>query len=709
MISRILRSITLPAAVFTLVCLCSQAFTGVCSAFEIANGLNLDGQKVISYKLSNSAENNQVLQNLKVNLKGNINDNLTTDLKIDDSLSEKVERMRFEYSGEKLRLELGDINFSGITGFSRSEKKMRGLVANLNGISSDKDQNLTFLCTYENGRPAKDQFTGEGRCGPFKLSAEKIVLQSDRVYIDGALKRRNIDYGLDCENGILTFNEEVPLGSEIYIQYSVETAFENVNRYSFGAFSENKLTEKGVTKVGVVRSEESSQNGYALPSARTEFNLSQDIRLSEKLDTALEYSRSFRDSTGIEDASRDGSALNLYTKLKGRYIDTNLRHTLIESNYIPYHSGYVKPEKKSEFSFDLHPPEEEGILSRVNGSMGVLRTESLTGGLNGDISDEDKFFGKFLYNLNENVSLNTNFSNSANSEQADLKVSSRSSKLNIENGISMQRKNGGADELNMINFRASTFPVNKNVYFVEYNDSALKTYSKIRDENNEFNFKLRRKVNSDISLGYSLMQAGRMNFAEAKMKMTENRAMMDYNLNEDLALTGQVAARNEKRTNAFEPAAALKGFLFGVKYNPLDFLKVLFKREFWDTDMPTRDMNFQKTDDSVKLIFAGQNSPYSLELKGSLLSNAYDLESGARRGGTTSGGALFNIKAGNRFKFSSEINQKAEEGPISPKIFTNREEIKYRVNDDMDFFLNFERERSLFTSINSTFKLEARL
>ncbi|HNY11110.1 MAG TPA: hypothetical protein PKK26_05915 [Candidatus Wallbacteria bacterium] len=702
------RFISISTACFALL-LCFQSIAGICLAVELADGLNLDGQKVISYKLSNSAENNQVKQNLKVNLKGNINENITTDLKIDDSLSEKVERMRFEYSGEKLQLELGDINFSGITGFSRSEKKMRGLVANLNGITSDKDQNLTFLCTYENGRPAKDQFTGEGRCGPFKLSAEKIVLQSDRVYIDGVLKRRNIDYGLDCENGILTFNEEVPLGSEIYIQYSVETSFENVNRYSFGAFSENKLSEKGMTKVGVMRSEESSQNGYALPNARTEFNLSQDIKLTEKLDTSLEYSRSFKDSAGIEDASRDGAALNLYTKLKGRYIDTNLKHTLVDTNYVPYHSGYVKPEKKSEFSFDLHPSEEDGILSKINGSVGVLRTEPLKGTLSSDISDEDKFFGKFLYNLNENVSLNTNFSNSANSEQADLKVSSRSSKLNIENGVSVQRKNGGADELNIINFRASTFPVNKNVYFVEYNDSALKTYSKVKDETNEFNFKLRRKVNNDVSLGYSLMQSGRMNLTEARMKMLENRAMMDYNLNEALALTGQVAAKNEKRTNAFEPAAALKGFLFGVKYNPLDFLKVLFKREYWDTDMPSRDMNFQKTDDSVKLIFAGQNSPYSLELKGSLLSDGYDIESGARRGGVTSGGALFNIKAGNRLKFSSEINQKAEEGTISPKILSNREEIKYKVNDDMDFFLDFEHERSLFTSINSTFKLEARL
>ncbi len=691
--------------------LCSALCCAPAFALEISEGLALDGSKVISYKMSTLlSESNRVDQNLKINLKGSINENLTTDLKIDDSLADKVEKMYFEYDNEKMNVVVGDINFSPITRFGLSEKKMRGFLANFNTPASKKENNLTLMYSFENGRPEKDVFMGEGRTGPFKLAGDKLMPQSDRVYIDAVLKNRNIDYGIDYDNGILTFNEEVPLGAEINVLYSVQTGFDNLNRHSFGAFAENDLSKVGATRVGFVRTEEELQNSFVPSKARTEFNLNQDFTLNEKLTTNLEYSRSFKDSGNLgEDDARDGAAVSLNTKLAARYFDTNLKFSNVEPAYKPYHNGYIKTGKKSEVFFDLRPDRGPEILNKLNGTFGYSRAEPKDSAASVFTNEEDKFFGKFLYNFNDRVSLNTNFQNGTAGDIKDVKLNARSSKLNIENGISRQTRNGGADELNSLSLRASSFPINKNVYFVEYNDSSLKSSSMVKDENNDFNFKMKRKMSDDISLGYSLIDMNRKNMAEAESEATENRLMLDYNYSRGLALSAQVANREEKRSFAYETRAGLKGALLGAKYSPLDFVKLLFKREIWDSALQTRGINFMKIEDSSKLIIAWPDRPYSLELKNYIKTPEYDLDSGAIRGKKVSNAAQFNLKAGSRLKFCSEISQSAEESSLSPKTNTARQEVKYKVNDDIDFFLNVEREKSFITNISSIFRLEAKL
>ncbi len=682
-------------------------------ALEISDGLALDGSKVISYKMSsNAVENNRVDQNLKINLKGNINEKLVTDLKIDDSLTDKVEKMYFEYSDKKVNMVLGDINFSPVTRFGVNEKKMRGFMANFNELSSNKDNNLTLLYAFESGRPEKDVFMGEGRMGPFKLSAEKLIPQSDRVYIDAVLKNRNMDYGIDYDNGILTFNEEVPLGAEISVLYSSQTGFDNLNRHSFGAFSENGISKLGVTKIGFVRTEEELQNSFIADKARTEFNLNQDFKLNEKLITNLEYSRSFKDSAGVDGADeKDGAAIAMSAKFAARHFDTNLKISNVEPAYIPYHNGHIRTGKKSELYFDLHPGGADGALNKLNGTFGFSKAAAANDFMQEttNSSGEDKVFGKFLYNFNDNVSVNTNIQNSSSGEINDVKLNARSSKVNIENGLSRQIANGGADELKSLSFKAASFPVNKNVYFVEYNDSSLTSYSKVKDENNDFNFKFKRKINGDLSLGYSLTDMNRKNMAEAESKAVENRMMLDYNYSGELSLSAQAALRGEERSCAYEPRAELKSALFGAKYTPLDFVKLLIKREVWDSSMINRGINFTKIEDSAKVIIAWPHRPYSLEVKNYIKTPEYDFDSGALRGRQVNNAARLDIKAGSKFKLSSQVSQSIEENTLSPKINTVRQEVKYKMNDDMDFFFNVEREKSFISNISSIFRLEAKL
>ena len=189
----------------------------------------------------------------------------------------------------------------------------------------------------------------------------------------------------------------------------------------------------------------------------------------------------------------------------------------------------------------------------------------------------------------------------------------------------------------------------------------------------------------------------------------ENRAGVDYSLGRSALLTGQLAKRREKRTFAYEPEADLNGFLFGARYSPLDFMKVLLKREFWGTEMTARNINFNKIEDSLKIILASHNSPYSLELKGGLKSPEYDIESGAKREKSALYGAQFNLRALNKIKFTSEITKKDESGMTGIDTLNTREEIKYKVNDDVDFSMNYEKEHSLFKNITTAFRLEARL
>ncbi len=683
-------------------------------ALEISEGLIFDGSKVISYKMSNSAaENNRVDQNLKLNLKGNINENLVTDLKIDDSLEDKVEKMYFEYNDKKMNMVLGDINFTPINRFGINEKKVRGFMANFNRPGVKTENNLTLLYMFENGRPQKDVFMGEGRMGPFKLSYEKIIVQSDRVYIDAVLKNRNIDYGIDYDNGILTFNEEVPLGAEINILYSSQTGFENLNRHSFGAFAENDISSRGATRIGFMRTEEEYQNSFIPSKAITEFNVNQDLKLNDKLSAKLEYSHSFKDSiddTAGNDEERGGAALALNTKFEALHFDTNFKISSVEPAYKPYHNGYIKTGKKSELYFDIHPyGANTDSQSKLNGTIGFSKEARDDGVQNISSGGEDKVFGRFLYNFNERTSLNTNFQNTASGEIKDIKLNSRSSKFNIENGISHQTANGGVDELKTFTLRAASFPVNKNVYFIEYNDSVLKSYSTSKDENNDFNFKLKRKINTDLSLSYSLIDMNRKNMAEAESNALENRMMLDYNYASNLSLSAQAALRDERRSFAYEPRAEMKGALIGAKYVPLDFVKLLLKREMWDSNMISRGVNFMKIEDSAKMIIAWPDKPYSFELKNYIKTPEYDFDSGALRGKQTSNAAQFDIKAGSRLKLCSQISRTVEDNSLSPEINTLRQEVKYKMNDDMDMFFNIERERSFISSINSTFRLEARL
>lgn len=680
-------------------------------ALELSEGLALDGSKVISYKMSSHyAESNRVDQNLKVNLKGNINESLVTDLKIDDSLAEKVEKMYFEYNRDNMNVVLGDLNFSPVTRFGASEKKMRGFMANIANPRGMKDGGLTLMYTFENGRPEKETFRGEGRMGPFKLACDKIIPQSDRVYIDAVLKNRNIDYGVDYDNGILTFNEEVPLGAEISVLYSAPTGFDNLNRHSFGAFAENDLSRLGATRVGFVRTEERLENSFESSRGRTEFNLNQDIRLNERVTTNLEYSRSFKDSSDSAVSPGDGSgggALALNTRLAARHFDTNLRFSSVEPAYTPYHNGYIRAGKKSEVFFDIHPGGAGG--GKLNGTVGIARAAQPGQAQDASLGAEEKLFGRLFYNLSDNMSVNTNFQNGSAGDIKDLKFNARSSKVNFENGITRQKTNGGADELASVSLRASSAPVNRNVYFVEYNDSSLKSYSKVKDENNDFNFKLKRKISELVSMGYSLIDSSRRNMAEAESKAVENRVMLDYNHGSNLSLAAQAAVRGEERTAAFEPSASMKGALLGAKFTPADFVKLLVKREIWDSEMLTRGMNFTKIEDSARIIIAWPEKPYSLELKNYTKTPEYDLESGAPRGKKTSNGAEFNIKAGSKLKFTSELSRSVEDNSLSPKTNIARQEVKYKVNDDIDFFLKVEREKSFISNISSIFRLEAKL
>ncbi|MCL6627998.1 MAG: porin [Armatimonadetes bacterium] len=67
-------------------------------------------------------------------------------------------------------------------------------------------------------------FKGTSTRGPFVLTWKQIEELSERVVVNGNLLQRDVHYQIDYSNGILAFNEPVPSGSVIRIEYQYNPA-----------------------------------------------------------------------------------------------------------------------------------------------------------------------------------------------------------------------------------------------------------------------------------------------------------------------------------------------------------------------------------------------------------------------------------------------------------------------------------------------------
>lgn len=81
---------------------------------------------------------------------------------------------------------------------------------------------LSALQAYGASKNVSDTFTGRGTRGPFMLTYQSVISNSEYVQVDGIHQTRQVDYLLDTSTGLLCFNKAIANGSNIYITYQCD-------------------------------------------------------------------------------------------------------------------------------------------------------------------------------------------------------------------------------------------------------------------------------------------------------------------------------------------------------------------------------------------------------------------------------------------------------------------------------------------------------
>lgn len=101
------------------------------------------------------------------------------------------------------------------TEFGRLNKSLSGV--KLSGNYS----NWGFLAFYSTPRGQEKYFRsyGDGTQGPYNVGASPVVVDSDRVYLDGVEQKRGDDYTIDYQAGTITFRKMIILTTSIIEAY----------------------------------------------------------------------------------------------------------------------------------------------------------------------------------------------------------------------------------------------------------------------------------------------------------------------------------------------------------------------------------------------------------------------------------------------------------------------------------------------------------
>jgi hypothetical protein len=126
------------------------------------------------------------------------------------------------YDGNRTDVTLGDLNAS-LSGneFATFSRTMRGLE-----IDTTLGRNIGFslLTSKTDAAVKQDVLAGNNTVGPYYLTRNPIVDGSEQVWVDEQLKQRGVDYIIDYDFGVLTFQgvNVIPSTSTIAISYEYD-------------------------------------------------------------------------------------------------------------------------------------------------------------------------------------------------------------------------------------------------------------------------------------------------------------------------------------------------------------------------------------------------------------------------------------------------------------------------------------------------------
>ncbi len=79
-------------------------------------------------------------------------------------------------------------------------------------------QQVPFTVT-ERAERFREEFLGNGTTGPFLLQVRPVAVGSEKVFVNGILQTRDVNYQINYQQGIVTFLQPVPAGGIVVVEY----------------------------------------------------------------------------------------------------------------------------------------------------------------------------------------------------------------------------------------------------------------------------------------------------------------------------------------------------------------------------------------------------------------------------------------------------------------------------------------------------------
>ncbi|MBI5701245.1 hypothetical protein HZC34_05335 [Candidatus Saganbacteria bacterium] len=139
-----------------------------------------------------------------------------------------ISQLTEEASGRYKMKNLPVVPFSELAIFKGTQLKKNedytiryedGMLTLLTPILPDSLDQLKVSYKYFDTAPLVDSVPGTGARGPYKFSKEKIVINSEKIYVDKRFIVRDFDYTMDYDAGRVTFNYNISNTSIIDVNY----------------------------------------------------------------------------------------------------------------------------------------------------------------------------------------------------------------------------------------------------------------------------------------------------------------------------------------------------------------------------------------------------------------------------------------------------------------------------------------------------------
>jgi len=331
-------------------------------------------------------ENNQNGSQLKQSLYFTLDKKITSDsrfyLDYDDQNELNYESLRkiyLKFDNGISSAVIGDQTWSGKSIYSPE-------LLNTRAISGDFQlyNNIHSEAFYESEKRKMRylEINGDSKRGPYFIGDSEIIDESEKVYRNGILLIRNVDYTIDYKNGMIFFNNVIAAGEKIGIFYIQNTPDKINKTLGIGAVSNGSGMEifnsyhddintnsvfmfKGLSieNIGNIKLDMGIQNTNEKVNKSISLSLSSEV--NDKLHIDINVIGSTDDFSPISCSPyRNGLSLN------AKYSSNASFQRLSISNYSKYFDGLLNTSYKSLYYSYISELLEYDFIGDVKGEYG---------------------------------------------------------------------------------------------------------------------------------------------------------------------------------------------------------------------------------------------------------------------------------------------------------------------------------------------------